>query len=115
MPFCPECKYEYHPETSECPDCGRRLVDRLPEIEQESLNPKGRFKSLPSLPGRVYAELVKGALEAKGIPCYIRSDGIIDTLGISGTGPLNRGAKLFVPEDRYEECLQIQHGMLDHI
>ena len=26
MPFCPECKYEYVPGITECPDCGRKLV-----------------------------------------------------------------------------------------
>jgi len=31
MPFCPECKYEYVSGIATCPDCGRKLVAKLPE------------------------------------------------------------------------------------
>ncbi len=74
-----------------------------------------RFVPLPALPGRVYADMVRGALEDQGIPCYIRSDGIMDTLGVAGTGPVNKGFRVFVPEDALDTCRQIQEGMMDHI
>jgi hypothetical protein len=90
------------------------LVDAL-FSDEESVSSKVRFVPLPGLPGRVYAEMVKGILDERGIPCYIRSEGIIDAYGISGTGPVNRGVRLYVPEDRVDECKDIQHGMLDHI
>ena len=114
MPFCPNCRYEYRADVSECPDCGEVLVDALPSMDDETFR-NVRFVPMPDLPGRVYAEMIKGVLEERGIPCYIRSEGIIDTVGVTGTGPVNRGVKLYVPEDRLEECLDIQHGMLDHI
>lgn len=113
MPFCPKCRYEYKNTVTECPDCQEKLVDRLPFEEEEIADIK--FVAMPALPGRVYADMVKGVLEQRGIPCYIRSEGLIDTIGVSGTGPINRGVKIYVPEDRLEECVEIQHGMLNHI
>ena len=74
-----------------------------------------RFVPLPDLPGRVYAEMVREVLEQKGIPSYIRSDGVSDGYGIVGTGPIAKGFQLFVPESKIEIALQIQNGMLNHI
>jgi predicted nucleic acid-binding Zn-ribbon protein len=109
MPFCPECQYEYVQGKTECPDCGVKLVKNLPKEKSE----KPRFVRLPDLPRRFHAEMVRGALEKKGIPCYVQADRITGAYGLEG--PVASGASLWVPEDRIEECLEIQHGMLDHI
>jgi len=114
MPFCPNCKFEYEAHVTRCPDCDSELVAVLPD-EPDAADPNVRFVSLPALPGRVYADMVKATLDEMGIPCYIRSDGLMDTIGVSGTGPMNRGVRLFVPEDKVDECLSIQHQMMDHI
>jgi hypothetical protein len=74
-----------------------------------------RFVPLPDLPGRVYAEMVREVLEQKGIPSYIRSDGVSDGYGVVGTGPIAKGFQLFVPESAVEFCLQIRNEMLNHI
>lgn len=111
--FCPECGYEYKEGIRVCPDCGVGLVDGLSEDEDDG-RPDGWFVPLPNLPGRVYAEMVKAVLDARGIPCYIRAEGVGDAYQFSGTTPRG-GVRLYVPEDRLEECMQIQHGMLDHI
>lgn len=112
MGFCPNCKFEYEAHIRTCPDCHETLVEKLPEPDHET---KGSFVALPDVPGRVYADMVKGALEAQGIPCYIRAEGIIDAYGISGTGPASKGARVFVPADRLDECLEVQCALLDHI
>ena len=78
-------------------------------------NTDEKFVPLPDLPGRVYAEMIKEVLEQKGIPCYIRSDGIADGYGVVGTGPIAKGFQLFVPESTVELCKQIQNEMLNHI
>jgi len=117
MPFCPNCRYEYNPGIAECPDCHEKLVNALAAEKADSNRAAMglRFVPLPDLPGRVYAEMVKGVLEKRGIPSYIRSDGISEGYGVVGTGPIAKGFHLWVPEDRVEECLDIQHQMLDHI
>jgi hypothetical protein len=112
MPFCPSCRLEYRKGSMVCPDCNATLVEQLPEEKPAA---DISFVRLPDLPGRVYAQMVKGALEKRGIPCYIQTDGVGGAYRIDGTGVVGAGASLFVPEDRLEECLQIQHEMLDHI
>ncbi|HDQ44558.1 MAG TPA: DUF2007 domain-containing protein [bacterium] len=112
MPFCPECRYEYTAGSTRCPDCDTDLVEALPHDKPVS---GLRFVPLPGLPGRVYAEMVREVLDQEGIPCYLRSDGLIDSYGISGTGPANRGVRIFVPEDALEEAVRIQRQMMDHI
>jgi len=112
MPFCPKCKYEYTEDTVTCPDCQVALV---PVLNDDPHYDDVPFKPLPNLPGRVYADMVMGALEEKGIPCYIRSDGVMDAFGIAGTGPVSKGFRIFVPENRYEESIETQHQMMDHI
>jgi hypothetical protein len=74
-----------------------------------------QFVPLPDLPGRVYAEMIKEVLDQKGIPSYIRSDGIADGYGVVGTSPIAKGFQLFVPESAVELCKQIQNEMLNHI
>ena len=112
MSFCPKCKYEYNQDVKKCPDCNIDLISKLPDHEEaENIS----FVPLPDLPGRIYAEMVKGAFEESGISCYIRSDGVLDAFGISGTGPVSKGFRLFVPENRLKECLKILQQMMNHI
>ena len=115
--FCPQCRYEYIDNVWICPDCGEKLVDRLPEDDTEIIDVEKRirFVPLPNLPGRVYADMVKGALETRGIPCYIQPNGVGGVLRTVGTGIPGHSVRLYVPEERLEECLEIQHQMLDHI
>lgn len=112
--FCPVCKYEYKPGVKVCPDCEEKLVEKLPQEKHNENHTKIKFVPLPNLPGRVYADMIKDTLDAKGIPCYIRSEGIGDAYQFPGTTPMG-GIRLFVPEDRLEECIAIQQQMLDHI
>lgn len=113
MGFCPKCRYEYEAHVVRCPDCGKKLTESL--VREDSGLPEKRFVPMPGLPGRVYAEMVKSVLEERGIPCYIRADGMTDTLGISGTSPAAGTVRIFVPEDRLQDCIDIQQRMLNHI
>ena len=111
--FCPKCHCEYEAGIRVCSDCDEKLVEKLPQEEEDV--PVGiKFVPLPNLPGRIYAEMVKGALEEREIPCYLRGEGVSDAYQFSGNLPLS-GVKLYVPEDKFEECMEIQHQMLNHI
>jgi len=111
--FCPKCQYEYTDQVYVCPDCEIKLVEELPTENKEIVS-HIHFVPLPNLPGRVYAEIVKGALERQHVPCYILAVGVGNAYQFSGTMPLD-GVQLYVPEDQLKKCIQIQHDMMDHI
>ena len=113
MPFCPKCKYEYIEGTEECPDCCVPLVD---ELEKEYKDDEGeeKFVLLHTFPSIVYAEMVKEALENRGIPCLMKSDMLTSAYGSKGGGIFSR-VRIFVPEERLKESDEIMDQMLDHI
>ena len=110
MGFCPSCRIEYLPGITECPDCGEKIVDTMPDI------PDIKWVSLPTLPGVVYAQMIKEVLDREGIPCYVQSLWSSGGLGvISSTAMPGVTARIMVPETEYETALKIQEGMVDHI
>ncbi|TKJ38401.1 hypothetical protein CEE37_12845 [candidate division LCP-89 bacterium B3_LCP] len=114
MPFCPECRYEYLPEITQCPDCGSELVHELPEIRLQNQDVK--WKSLPPVPGMVYAKMVTEVLDQREIPNYIQS-----LFGGGGLGVVTGGdfpgasAKIYVPEDFLAEAMAIRDEMMKEI
>lgn len=112
MPFCPSCGVEYNPGVEICSDCREPLKER--PLSTPGSSPI-RFVPMPGLPGGVYAEMIKHVLEKQGIPCYIQTEGVGGAYAIRAVNAIGSEARLYVPEDRIEECLKIQHGLLDHI
>jgi len=83
MPFCPNCRFEYKEGIEVCPDCGTDLVEELPE-EAGPLETV-EFVLLKDLPSRLYAEMLKGALEKEGIACVVKGDDVGSMLGTYAT------------------------------
>jgi hypothetical protein len=109
MQFCPDCKFEYVEEIEVCPDCGIRLVGEVPEAS-ETLNPIS-YVFLRDLPSRLYAEMLKGALEKEGIPCFIKGDDIGIMLGsYSTTSPVR--VSLWVDRNRLFDAQRIAQEIL---
>ncbi|HEX9654776.1 MAG TPA: DUF2007 domain-containing protein [bacterium] len=111
MPFCPHCKDEYVAGIKLCVECQLELVDQLPE----EVHPNIKWAPLHPLPGPVYGEMVKEALEREGIPCLIQKDFLTSAYGAQGTGAGGLETILLVPEDRVSESEAILSQMLDHI
>lgn len=86
MPLCPECKYEYVPGTTECPDCRQKLVDKLPEGGQPVVEPPG-LACVGTYASFVDAQLAKLRLESGGIQSALQneiSEGAEAGMGITG-------------------------------
>ncbi len=114
MPFCPNCGYEYVEGVKECPDCHETLVDSLPEppvIKHED----EEYVGLYTLPGQVYAEMVKEALENAGISCVLKSDVFSSGLVVKGATAPGTTCQIFVKPKDKKRAEEILHGMMDHI
>lgn len=110
MPYCPNCRYEYKDDIVECPDCGAKLVDKLEEEAFENI----KYVPFRTLPSRLYAEMLKEALEKEGIPSIIKGDDVGIMLGsYSTTSPVV--VSVWVQEENLERAEQIADQMLDHI
>jgi len=111
MPYCPDCKAEYIEGIVECPDCRVALVEQLPIEEHKEVDLVG----LHPLPGIVYAEMVKEALERAGIACVIKSDTMIAAGFVRGANSSGQECQIYVDKKDKRRAETILHTMLDHI
>jgi hypothetical protein len=70
MPFCPNCKYEYLPGNTTCPDCGEKLVDSLSE---ETFLSEEDWEVVYTSSFDFEVEMLKSNLESAGITANILS------------------------------------------
>lgn len=111
MPFCPNCRFEYKEGLTECPDCGARLVEKLP-VEKPPESPN--FVPLRNLPSRMYAQMLKEALENEGIASMIKGDEGIPFRTTTIHIPVSK-ITIWVPGKDLERAEEIADQMLDHI
>jgi hypothetical protein len=71
MPYCPTCKHEYAAGVAACPDCNTKLVDELPfqAVPGEGTT----WVEIASTGTEDEANLMRGFLEAEGIPAQIEN------------------------------------------
>lgn len=98
--FCPQCRMEYRPEITRCPDCEVGLVSTLPA---ESAGPAEGDEPIPGYGDLVtvfrtsnYANLLiaRSLLESADIPFWSKGDSL-SSLFFSG-------ALMVTPEDESE-------------
>jgi hypothetical protein len=110
MPFCPQCRYEYELGIRLCPDCGAKLVDRLPEPNAEPLD-EHEYKNwvpLANLTSRQMAAMILEGLRAKDIPAVLYSGagyfGETGSMGVSLYVPVGGAYTLLVPVEYVEDA-----------
>ena len=114
MPFCPECRYEYVPGIVKCPDCDVKLVAKLPEEKSGDPSEK-EYVELYPLPGQIYAEMVKEALDKQGIQCILIPDMISSGLLAKGATISGNQVRIRVFKKDRNKAEEILHTMMDHI
>lgn len=118
MPFCPDCCYEYERGISKCPDCGSKLVEKLPEEMFETRAMESReeinFVPLKNLPSRLYAEMLKEVLKSKEIISMIKGDEGIAFRTTTSHIPVSK-ITVWVPQKDFKRAREIADQMLDHI
>jgi hypothetical protein len=113
MPFCPQCHYEYMDDVKVCPDCKLKLVVKLPP----EMGPKPDIDLVPlhPLPGHIYGEMVKEALEKAGIYCVLISDPLSIGLLTKGANGVGQECQILVDKKEKNRAESILHMMMDHI
>jgi len=109
MPFCPNCKYEYKPTVSVCPDCDEPLVEVLPEdVEGEIEDAYDNWVPLCRLTSDQYSEMLVEALDSKDIPAIIHSGtghfGMTGQMGASSFRPIDGAYTIMVPEEKADDA-----------
>ena len=112
MPFCPNCRYEYNPGTSTCPDCDEVLVDVLPPKSdgnfEDNDSKYGDWVKVARLTSQAYAAMINDGLKAKDIPVVILSAaghfGQTGSMGTSSFFPVGGGYLVLVPEQYIDEA-----------
>jgi len=113
MPFCPNCKYEYEQGVAICPDCGEDLVESLPE--PEALQEPIKHVFLRDVPSRLYAEMLKGALQNQGISCVVKGDDIGIMLGTYSTSQAPMRISVWVDRNQLFQAKRIAEQILGDI
>jgi hypothetical protein len=85
--FCPQCRQEYREGVTTCGECGLALVGVLPETGQDGAEWMDLVTVLTTS-DPAETKVVKSLLEAEGIPCMLRGEGLQDLVGLgrAGTG-----------------------------
>jgi hypothetical protein len=118
VPFCPVCRYEYHPGVTVCADCGEKLVSELPRSAPAAVvRPDDTWVSVCRIRGQIRSDLAKGALDSNNIPSMIMSSAYS---ALGGDPGLRSGLKIaagdgnvmMVPREFQQEAELILEAVL---
>ena len=106
MPYCPNCRLEYRPGFTVCPDCNKQLVNELPEPPPKGPSEVDYTKDwvpVAQFATEAYAVMIDGAFKDLGIPAVkLSGTGHFGQLGLMGTGFIPvEGAYIILVPPRY--------------
>lgn len=101
MPVCPNCKYEYVPGITVCPDCNSALVDAIEPENNEELTEKDWVLVYTTF-SEIEADSMKESLENSGIAALVLSQ---KDSNFPAPGDLSI-IKLFVKKSNLSEALE---------
>ena len=107
MRMCPECSLELPDGIPQCPDCEIPMID--PDELFDDTDPmlmEQRFVLLRTFPSRLYATMLKEALQNEGIPSILQSEDVGVMLGNYGTAPFFP-VRVLVPATRRSRASRI--------
>jgi len=112
MPFCPQCGREYQDWAKKCYYCQIDLVDKLPDVPQESVfdvssDPLVTIASF-SYPQEAY--LHQALLDYTGIDCFVADDYIVTANWLYSTAV--GGVKLQVRESDVEDAFAVLNDVV---
>jgi hypothetical protein len=106
MPFCPNCRYEYVGGAQECPDCGAKLVEALPQEHVDKIDDV-RIVTVGVFPSQIQADMARIRLEAEGIEAAaIMSNPTWRTPGVF-VPPISPGFRVQVREEDAARAAEI--------
>jgi hypothetical protein len=114
MPYCPNCKLEYRPGITRCPDCGQALLDGdLPPPAPVPLpSPDTESVLLCTVPDPTEADIVHALLAEAGIPSVVRRQGpLTGELATIADGATIDYAFILVAKNRLDEAKQVLANM----
>ena len=111
MPFCPECKYEYRPEISICPDCNVELVEQIVEEKSSSILNDEELIAIYETPFESDAQLKGSHLESQGFEIWIQPEQSFATLGV--LMPDQQFYKIFIVASKVDAALKALNILLE--
>ncbi|HUO85407.1 MAG TPA: hypothetical protein VM534_09865 [Thermoanaerobaculia bacterium] len=103
MPYCPVCRKHFAEENEVCPEHGAELVGELPYQTLEG--PDGStWVEIENVGTEDEANLLKGFLEAEGIPAQIESLKFhMEPVNFGGLGEI----RVYVNSERQQEAVEL--------
>jgi len=105
--FCPNCRSEFVPGVTHCPDCDVDLVEKLPPADDNTLSDEAARANWVMIYRPASAQevaLIKMIMERERIPCFIGND---NTRRAALFSPTNLAFELWAPEEFAERAAEV--------